>query len=86
MRKLWKRIEYWIWFNVPPKYTCRNMVPDEFWDEVIRVNKEAFIRRETERFYREKFLPFWESLPWHVRLLVRCYVRLNRRSVETPKA
>ena len=50
----------------------------EFWDEVIRVNKEAFIKRETERFYRERFLPFWKSLPWHVRLLVRCYARLRR--------
>ena len=51
---------------------------EEFWDEVARVNKEAFIRRETERFYREKFLPLWQSLPWYARVLVRCYAWVKR--------
>lgn len=52
--------------------------PDAFWDEVIRCNTEAFNRQVLREFYREKFFPLRQSLPWYARLFIRCYAWMKR--------
>jgi hypothetical protein len=60
------------------------MSEDEFWEEVIRCNTEAFNRRNLKQFYKEKWLMFRQSLPWYVRLYC-CYYAWIRRGRDDNK-